>query len=175
MIKRKNKQNLVCRIICMLFCFLCTTLFTYAADYDFKVNDIYYRITSEANKEVGVAHTIVSGALSPYKGDIVIPSVVKYKNNDYTVMSIEKKAFIGPYITSIKLPSSLVTIKDSCFLECYRLKTVELPKGLDVIGNYAFAYSGIKDINIPENVKTNGEYNQEIKGKTNVEIIPVSA
>ena len=44
------------------------------------------------------------------------------------------------------------------------------------IGNRAFFdCSGLTSITISNSVTTIGEYNQEIKGKTNVEIIPVSA
>ena len=44
------------------------------------------------------------------------------------------------------------------------------------IGNRAFfGNSEITSIIIPNSVTCIGEYNQEIKGKTNVEIIPVSA
>ena len=72
--------------------------------------------------------------------------------------------------------------------------TVIVREGTIVICNYAFneryktkykynkndntyEYNGerLVAIKIPDSVKTIGEYNQEIKGKTNVEIIPVSA
>ena len=44
------------------------------------------------------------------------------------------------------------------------------------IDDEAFYYcTGLTNIDIPNTVTTIGEYNQEIKGKTNVEIIPVSA
>lgn len=36
-------------------------------------------------------------------------------------------------------------------------------------------HAGLRDITLPESLTSIGEYNQEIKGKTNVEIIPVSA
>ena len=44
------------------------------------------------------------------------------------------------------------------------------------IGSPAFANcSGLTSVTIPNSVTTIGEYNQEIKGETNVEIIPVIA
>ena len=44
------------------------------------------------------------------------------------------------------------------------------------IGEIAFSgCSELTSVIIPNSVTTIGEYNQEIKGKTNVEIIPVSA
>jgi len=44
------------------------------------------------------------------------------------------------------------------------------------IANYTFRNCGkLSSISIPKSIKTIGEYNQEIKGETNVEIIPVIA
>ena len=44
------------------------------------------------------------------------------------------------------------------------------------IGNWAFAESIlVTSVVLPESIATIGEYNQEIKGETNVEIIPLSA
>ena len=45
-----------------------------------------------------------------------------------------------------------------------------------IIGSGAFCNcSGLTSVTIPNSVTSIGEYNQEIKGKTNVEIIPVIA
>ena len=55
-------------------------------------------------------------------------------------------------------------------------KSTFIPNSVTSIGDYAFQdCSGLTSITIPNSVTNIGEYNQEIKGKTNVEIIPVSA
>ena len=54
-------------------------------------------------------------------------------------------------------------------------KTV-IPSTVSIIGGSAFSgRSNLHFIDIPNNVTDIGEYNQEIKGETNVEIIPVIA
>lgn len=57
-------------------------------------------------------------------------------------------------------------------------KTTIIPSTVTAIDNNAFSYrfsSGSYNITIPESVVSIGEYNQEIKGETNVEIISVIA
>ena len=59
---------------------------------------------------------------------------------------------------------------------CANLITVKLPNDLKTIGQSAFGgKSKLVTVVVPSTVTSIGEYNQEIKGKTNVEIIPVSA
>ena len=55
-------------------------------------------------------------------------------------------------------------------------KNTIIPDDVTRIGDVAFrGCSGLTTVTIPAGVTYIGEYNQEIKGKTNVEIIPVSA
>ena len=55
-------------------------------------------------------------------------------------------------------------------------KSVAIPNTVTSIGDYSFSnWHCITSIIIPNSVISIGEYNQEIKGETNVEIIPVIA
>ena len=128
--------------------------------------------------------------------DLVIPNGVN------TITDHAFYYFSG--LTSVKIPSSVTSIGYECFAYCLGIKTVEIgdntsQEASTVLGGRIFymcnniesvvlgnniveigrdAFDGckaIRSIVIPNSVKTMGEYNQEIKGKTNVEIIPVSA
>ncbi|MBQ9204052.1 MAG: leucine-rich repeat protein [Prevotella sp.] len=57
----------------------------------------------------------------------------------------------------------------------FATKSTKISNGTIHIGDGAFIGVELTEIEIPNTVKTIGEYNQEIKGETNVEIIPVSA
>ena len=62
------------------------------------------------------------------------------------------------------------------FLNGNELTSITIPDGLSMVKNHSFrGCSNIKSVIIPNSVKSIGEYNQEIKGETNMEIIPVSA
>ena len=71
--------------------------------------------------------------------------------------------------------STPLTISESAFYYA-NLTSIDIPNRVTSIGNYAFQYcSNLESVSIPASVTTIGEYNQEIKGETNVEIIPVIA
>ena len=79
-------------------------------------------------------------------------------------------------LTSVTIGNNVTSIGDYAFYECRDLSSITIPNSVTSIGISAFAYcSGLTSITIPNSVTSIGEYNQEIKGKTNVEIIPVSA
>ena len=79
------------------------------------VEDIRYALK---DNEAMVARNV-------YSGDIVIPSSVEYKGNQYPVTSIGSSAFSEcSSLTSITIPSSVTSIGDYAFYDCDNLQTV---------------------------------------------------
>ena len=60
------------------------------------------------------------------------------------------------------------------FMGCTNLVKAALPQGLVTISRNLFTDTKIDSLTIPESVTSIGEYNQEIKGETNVVAIPVN-
>jgi len=79
-------------------------------------------------------------------------------------------------IKDLVIPNDVKSIAAGAFYGCFGLTSATIPEGVTEIGESAFAdCRNIVSISFPSSVKSVGEYNQEIKGETNVEIIPVIA
>lgn len=81
-------------------------------------------------------------------------------------------------IETVIIEDDVTTIGDYAFGGCSGLTEVTFATGsmLETIGEAAFYdCTGLTTVTIPASVTSIGEYNQEIEGETNVEIIPVSA
>ena len=112
---------------------------------------IYYNYYNNGT-ELQVTNDITNQ--NAYSGVVNIPEEVLYMNIARKVTSIESGAF----------------------WTCTGLTSVTIPNSVTIIGSQAFCNcSNLTSVSIPSSVKKRGEYNQEIKGETNVEIIPVSA
>ena len=94
-----------------------------------------------------------------------------------SVTNIGNEAFYNcSGLTSITIPNSVTSIGDYAFENCTGLTSMTIGNSVKSIGDKAFAYCyGLPSITIPKSVTSIGEYNQGIKGETNVEIIPVIA
>jgi len=143
--------------------------------YDAEVDGIYYNFSSGKAKVTYYSETTTNA--DAYKGNIVIPESVTYNGNTYSVTSIGVDAFMGcTDLISIKIPNSVTEIYGSAFQGCSNLTSIDIPNSVTHINGFVFKdCRGLISATIPNSVTSIGEYNQEIEGETNVEIIPVSA
>ena len=74
------------------------------------------------------------------------------------IKTIETRAFSGSLqLRQVIFPDTLIVIGDAAFSGCGGLHTAMLPKKVERIGAYAFAFTGLKSISIPESVYWLGE------------------
>ena len=71
---------------------------------------------------------------------------------------IENCAFEGDEkLRKINLPKSLKEIEFGAFWDCEKLKKINIPDGVEIIGDHAFADTGLKSVSIPRSVKKIGD------------------
>lgn len=133
-----------------LFLLLLSAITVQAQKFDY--DGLEYSILSEENKTCAVSEQSKTIA-----GDVVIPSVAEYNNNDYLVVEIGSKAFFRQQLQSIALPSSIVTIGMGAFYNCNKIIDLVIPEKVDSIGAYAFSgCTSLVSVSIPESMKKIG-------------------
>lgn len=86
--------------------------------------------------------------------EAMIPEGVKYIGSDRYGYAFHCKD-----LTSVTLPSTLITMTNSAFRDCYSLKRIELPDSLQVIGNNTFdGCSSLEEINLPDSLRIIGDH-----------------
>ena len=129
--------------------------------YDFKVGQLYYKITDSVTRKVAV---VPENSSDPYynnapTGAITIPATVANGGNTYSITSIGKYAFSNcSGLTSITIPSGVTSIEEYAFSSCSGLTSITIPSSVTSIGGGAFFdCSGLTSITIPNNVTSIGE------------------
>ena len=138
---------------------LLSTAFS-AMAYDYYVGGIYYNKLSSNAVEVTYKDTNYDS----YTGAVTIPRTISYGGNTYTVTKIGAFAFKGNsdnggHLTSVSIPTSVVTIEHDAFWLQKNLGNVTIPSSVTTIGNYAFCWcSSMTSATIPNTVTSLGKY-----------------
>ena len=141
-----------------ILCFVMFTMCIVTSAHDFKVDGIYYKITSSSKCAVTYKGDTYSSYSKEYNGNITIPASVTYYGNTYEVTSIESCAFSScSGLTSVTIPNSVTSIGSSAFSSCSGLTSVIIPNSVTSIGSYAFSVcSGLTSVTIPNSVTSIG-------------------
>ena len=100
-------------------------------------------------------YSIVSGnarvtSVSPSSGTVTMPS----KLGGYDVTSIATNAFRSSNLLGMTIGNGVLTIGNSAFRGCSRLKNVTIPNSVKTIENFALAEcSSLETVAIPDSVE----------------------
>ncbi len=126
----KHRRHLACLL------FLIGTVVGLHAE-SVQIGDLYYNLnTTDRTAEVTYENT-TSSNYSSLPADVVIPATVKYRNVDFSVISITNRAFANcKVIQSISIPATVNTIGSATgnedykpFYGCTSLKSVKFEDG----------------------------------------------
>ena len=126
----KHRRHLACLL------FLIGTVVGLHAE-SVQIGDLYYNLnTTDRTAEVTYENT-TSSNYSSLPADVVIPATVKYRNVDFSVISITNRAFANcKVIQSISIPATVNTIGSATgnedykpFYGCTSLKSVRFEDG----------------------------------------------
>ena len=91
--------------------------------------------------------------------EVNIPERVKYDGTDYLVIGIADDAFRECRITSVTFPSTLKSIGNNAFCNCYNIKELNIPEGCETIGRSAFVYcNDLQKVVLPATLTSLGDY-----------------
>ena len=95
-----------------------------------------------------------------YSGDVKIPSSVTTSDGTVcTVVALVEGCFKESGITSVEIPSSVTSLPNECFYNCYSLRSIEIPSSVTVLGDRCFiGCSSLTNIEIPSSVTRLGNY-----------------
>ncbi|MCR4801130.1 MAG: leucine-rich repeat protein [Bacteroidales bacterium] len=135
--------------------------------YDFSAmspsgHTLYYSYISKSDKTVELTYEISYS--EPYEtqpeGDLIIPATVENEGVQFTVISIGNSAFYNcKKIKSVVIQEGVTTIVNAAFKNCDRLQSVTLPESIVTIKDFAFSSCiKLQSINLPNSLTTIGTY-----------------
>lgn len=119
-----------------IIAFIPSKIAAYNFDYEYEGTTLHY---SFSDNYIEYPFAYVTGVLDRSVTEVSIPANVNVGGLDYTVVSINEKAFRDcNNLTSITLPNSAITIENQAFYNCSGLPSIELPDKIRRIGDNAF-------------------------------------
>lgn len=171
-----NKKTL---LLFTCFILLCSCN-QHSESHDFEVDGIYYKIVDEDSRLAMVTYKGKSWNAHDheYRGAIVIPNIVTYRNNDYTITEVGDYAFRDcSEMISVAVPESVWHIGREAFSGCEGLKDIHISSlsswcemsfydVLDDAGDSPFRYADglylngelITDLVVPDDVTEIGAH-----------------
>ena len=112
------------------------------------------------------------GTNNDYSAYFIHDSVKMSFSFPSTLKTIGDNAFYDCYnLKSLTLPDGVTSIGDNAFYSCYNLKSITLPDSVTSIGDYAFSYCyDLKSITLPASVTEIGQYLFAGCNNNNIEI-----
>lgn len=133
------KKIQILKLLALVAC-LSSTLTLSAANYDFVVDRLAYKITGTTTVEVASPGGESKASDIDYSGVINIPRTVTYNGTTYTVTGIGENAFSGSGVTQVIIPNSVTYIGEYAFYMCFDLTSVFIGSGVRTIGDFAFCF-----------------------------------
>lgn len=105
-----------------------------------EIDGVYYHLNEATQKARVIKHYQTNEEYnSVYKGYITIPAAVEHQGITFRVTDIAAYAFYDSTIDGINLPEGLETIGNNAFMYCENLRTLEIPDTVTTVGEAAFA------------------------------------
>lgn len=126
--------------------------FTKIDNSNFYIDDIHYTAQN--------GDLVVSGYDEGFfKGEAKLIDQLDYDGRKMKVLAIDKEAFRGcKVLTSIVIPSGVMSIGDNAFSGCINLASVSIPNSVKTIGDNAFFFCpNIVTVIIPNSVASIGK------------------
>lgn len=137
-------------------------LSTFARDfkYEYEGQTLTYTVIDEEAKTCKTLEGSFASAGNKILGDLIIPSIAKDTDTEYTVIELGAHSFYDcDRITSVTIPSTITTIGQRSFSGCTGLTTVTIPNSVTSIGDWAFDWcTSLKSITIGNSVTVIGRY-----------------